>query len=168
MGKWITKKDLELAISPNSVRAIYDDDGDGKADDVAVDAVIDRAEGMAESFVIQENGEEIPPAVLDPRSVQPGVVGRPVDRLFKNLCLQFAIVYSFQRHSEYAKTYGKQLEKWDEQAVALGRRIQQATQVLPDTAKASPPKNVGIVAINQGPTMLPPHSGSQRRGHSDF
>lgn len=154
MGNYVDQGDLENAITPRAVLEIYDDTKTRTINKTALDANIDRAESMVDSYLEPEQRVPLADAVLQPGSVQPVGVKKPVDRLVKNAALLFLIVYSYERHSEYAKVYGKTIEKNTTAAEALCLRIQQGTQRLPDTNPTAPPKNVGGFTFSDAHNMF--------------
>lgn len=143
MGQYISQADLESALSPATVLAIYNDLQNRQVSQVALNAVIDRAEGMVDSYLVNENVLPLPTPVLQPGAVAPPAGQSPVDRVLKNAALQFAVAYSYQRHSEYAKIYQITIAGLLSSADAMMKRIQSGTQALPDTAQTSPAENSG-------------------------
>jgi hypothetical protein len=132
VGAYIDSVDLEHALSPTTVAAIFDDDGDGVADPAPIAAVIDRAEAMVDSFVVTE--QPVP------------VRGR--DRLLRHAALEFAIAFSFERHPEYVRTFGEaeRANRW-QRGIELMERIANAVQMLPDVKRK--PANVGGIVYDR-------------------
>ena len=145
MSKYITKTDLENALSPATVFELFGDANNGTLNETAIEAVIEDAEAEVESFLI-------------------GFVKLPLsatyDALIKRACKDFAMSFSFERHPEYVKCFGeeKRAERW-KRAVDRMVRIRTAAQRLPDNeAEAGPPANVGgkVGAIGQCTRPDPP------------
>ena len=137
-GKYVSRTDLENALSVQTVLTIYDD-GTGVVDDDAVDGEISRAEAEVDSY-------------LEPDYTLPLSVGS--DRLVKHAALQFLICFSFERHPEYVRTFGEEPRstRLYDRATALMMRIASAQQQLPDQPTA--PGNSGGVVYSDGPRLM--------------
>jgi hypothetical protein len=154
VGIYVNKIDLENAITPRTVLQCYDDLRNGNCNEDALNLNIDRAEAMAESYLEPENVVPLATPTLQPGSVQPVGAQKPVDRLVKNAVLLYLIAYTYERHSEYAKTYGTTIAKNISTANEMMLRIQQGTQRLPDTNVNAPPKNVGGFTYSDADNMF--------------
>lgn len=158
MGTYIVQADLEKALSPRTVLAIFQDDpAIGTADNDAVEAVIDRAEAQVDSALL---------------GFVPMPLANPLDRLVKAVALEFAIAYSFERHPEYVRAFGEsQRQNKIDRAELMLARIQQALRRLPDNNTAATvgaggtTYNVGGIVTASGPrTMVDSPDGTQNSG----
>ena len=149
MSKYISRPDLENALSAETVLRLYDD-GTGNVDDDALSFQIDCAEAEVDSWLLSNYKEPLPIAT---------------DRLVKRAAVLFLIHLSFDRHPEYVRTFGedKRHEGAYERATALMQRISDALQRLPDVPE--PPANAGGVVYSQGPrTIIDSIDGTQNSG----
>lgn len=143
MGKYIQQLDLENALSPSTVVAIFTDPGSGVVNVEAIADIIDQAEGEVDGFLI---------TVI--------AVGSPnlnrFDRLLRRCALDFAMCFSFEKHPEYVKTFGDDPRSFALYKRAKDRmeRIQSAVQELPDQPTLGPPANVGALIMSSGPRMI--------------
>ena len=121
---------LQTALSPRTYIEIFADDPvSGTVNLTAVAQIIDRAEGLVDSYLLGFYSYPLDPAT---------------DRLIRHAALMFAVAMSFMRHPEYARTYGEvgKISQYIE-AHNMLMRVQAAKQRLPDVAQVSPPKNLG-------------------------
>lgn len=153
MGNYISQLDLENALSAQTIAQLYADDNTGAINTAAIDAVIDRAESMVDSYLIGFYAYPLQ---------------APFDRLVKNAALLFAEAYSFQRHPEYVRTYGENPRTAGKirEANELMRQIQSAVQKLPDQpAPETAPRNVGGIVVDTGPRLSIPSSDGTDNGY---
>lgn len=145
MGKYISQADGESALSAQTVAQLYvDDASSGVVNVQAITDNIDRAEGEVDSFLLGVTVESL--------STITGA-----DRLLRGCALDFFVAFSFERHPEYARTFGDNPRASPQYTRAKERmlRIQAATQRLPDQTKgANPPRNVGGIVRSDGPRMM--------------
>ena len=145
MGKYISQKDLENALTSQTVGNLFADEvNTGQVNVGAIEDVIDRAEGEVDSFLI---GYEKDVASLNGS-----------DRLLKGCALDFAKCFSFERDPEYVRTYGEDPRGYMlyKRAVQRMERIQEAVQRLPDQPNQSKPANVGGIVVTTGPNIVTP------------
>lgn len=141
MGTYIDAGALETALSQTTYEELFiDDPTTSTVNTSAVNDIIDRAEGLVDSYLL---GFYTYP--LDP----------PTDRLIRHAALLFAVALSFMRRPEYVRTYGEvgKVSQYQE-AHAMMMRIQAAKQRLPDVAVNNPPKNLGGVVAPVGPILV--------------
>lgn len=146
MGTYIDAAALETALTPATYLELFCDTANSNTvNSTAVNQVIDRAEGLVDSYLLSFYSYPLDPAT---------------DRLIVSAALMFAQALAFMRHPEYVRTYGEvgKVEIYKE-AHAMMLRIQAAKQRLPDVAQAQKPKNVGGFVANQGPLILVGGSG---------
>lgn len=137
----ITQRDLENAITRETLIQCADDDRDGEPDFRVVARIIEDAEAYAESFL---------PGYYD-RSDR-----KQTDRLYKLALVELAQSYTLRRHPEYAKTFGKdgRVDTLKKSATDMLQRIQQGTQRLPDVEASKGPKNSGVFLDSSGPRTI--------------
>ncbi len=144
MGTYIAQVDLESALSPQTIAAIYDDGNTGTLNAAAIALTIERAEALASSFLV---GFYTLPLVV------------PTDGMMRSACLDFAISLSFDRAPEYVRQFGEgpRSDGYYSRGVATMQRIQAAVQKLPDEvagAGSDGPRNVGGIIYDQGPRTM--------------
>jgi hypothetical protein len=141
---YITQTDLENAIGPAAVLAIYDDDGDlalSSSELAALASVLDRSSAKVDGRLARSYDGPFPLS--------------PVPKLVKYAALEYAIAYSFERHPEFVRAFGR-----DEHAIRLKRAedmaedIADAIEFLPDFAAQKTPGTAGGVVPNNGPQLL--------------
>lgn len=141
MGTYIDAGDLETALTPTTYVEIFaDDPTTSTINSAAVAQVIDRAEGLTDSYLLGFYSYPLDPAT---------------DRLIRHATLLFAVAISFMRRPEYVRTYGEvgKVSQYQE-AHQMMMRIQAAKQRLPDVAQVSPPKNLGGVVSTYSPPLI--------------
>lgn len=138
MGTYIEQINLERALSPATVLAIFDDDPPtGRVNQEAIAEIIERAEAEVDSWLVGIYDLPIP---------------APYDRLLKVAAIDFAVAFSFERHPEYVKTFGeeKRAERWKRGSDRM-MRIRDGLQRLPDQPSPdTAPKNSGAVVYDHG------------------
>ena len=147
MGTYIDAGALQTAISPQTYIEVFAPPETNTVDAAAVAQVIDRAEGLADSYLLGVYTYPLDPAT---------------DRLIRHAALLFATALSYMRRPEYVRTYGEigKVTQYQE-AHAMMMRIQAAKQRLPDVSQVSPPKNIGGVVSATGTILV-------GNGYSDF
>jgi len=140
VGTYIDAGDLELALTPSTYVELFAPPETDTPDANAVAQVIDRAEGLVDSYLLGFYTYPLDPAT---------------DRLIRHAALLFAVALSYMRHPEYVRTYGEvgKVSQYQE-AHAVMMRIQAAKQRLPDVAQVSPPKNLGGVVQPTGTILV--------------
>lgn len=139
MGKYIDQDRLARALTPTTFGELFNDQATGDVDTMAVDDVIDRAEGEVDSQLI---GFRSYPLI------------EPVDRLLKQAALTYAIAFSYERHPEYVRQFGEnpRANGMYERAEAMMAKIQAGIKALPDqTAPATAAANSGGIVYDSGP-----------------
>lgn len=105
---YFTQTDLELRLSTEVVKQIYDDDNSGSAKSDAIDALVSDASSKVDSYL---RGIYTLPLAVVPNEV-------------KRLALDVAVAYAAQRHAEYVRRDWKplmeQVEK-DLEKLRLGK-----------------------------------------------
>ena len=142
MPRWLTQADIEVALSPQTLVQLTDDDRDGIADAGVIAFVIEEAEAEVEGFLVGKvNLDEL-----------------ATDRLLRLCALEFCISFLFRRHPEYVHTFGEhhRTNSLYKRAVDRMNRIQNADQQLPDLARyeAVKPRNVGGIVMDPGHRMF--------------
>lgn len=152
MGTYISQTDLENALSPETMLALFDDTNTRVVSTTAVAAVIARAEAMVRSFLIGFYGMPL---------------AQSVDELVKHAALEYAVAYSYERNPDYMREFKLELAAKDraDRADKLMLRIQAAIQKLPDQPNpTTAPKNVGGVVLDTGPRLSIPSADGTDNG----
>lgn len=141
---YVTKDDLEGALSPPTVTALFDDDGAGVPNETAVQTVLNRASRRVDSYLARVYVGPFP------------VTQTPVPETIKEAALEFAIAFSFERHPEYVHTYGETYRGASryKRACEIMDRICQGQQEIPDWNLQPKPRNVGGIIISTGPRTI--------------
>lgn len=147
MGTYIDAGALETALSPQTYIELFAPPETNTVDAAAVAQVIDRAEGLTDSYLLGFYTYPLDPAT---------------DRLIRHATLLFATAMAYMRRPEYVRTYGEigKVTQYQE-AHAMMMRIQAAKQRLPEVSQVSPPKNIGGVVSATGTILV-------GNGYSDF
>jgi phage gp36-like protein len=145
VGTYIDAGELETALGRDKYIELFAPPETDVPDAVAVAQVIDRAEGLTDSYLLGFYTYPLDPAT---------------DRLIRHATLLFAVALSYMRHPEYVRTYGEvgKVTQYQE-ADKVMMRIQAAKQRLPDVAQVSPPKNLGGVVAPTGTVLIGNCSG---------
>jgi phage gp36-like protein len=140
VGTYIDAGFLETALGSQTYIELFSPPETNTVDTNAVAQVIDRAEGLADSYLLGFYTYPLDPAT---------------DRLIRHATLLFAVALSYMRHPEYVRTYGEigKVTQYQE-AHAMMLRIQAAKQRLPDVSPVSPPKNLGGVVAPTGTVLI--------------
>jgi len=134
--------DLQNAMSPATVMAIFDDANDGIIVSSAVEAVITRAEAQVYSFISRNYPDLTIP-----------VTASPAPEALRSAVLEFAIVYCRDRKPEYwSKSQEREREQRIKGAFELAERYAKAEQILYDSGQT--PANVGGF-VGSGDPLLP-------------
>ncbi len=136
--------DLEAALSPGTVLALYDDDNKGIVNATTIQAVLARASRMVDSYLARVYVGPFP------------VTQTPVPEVIKYAAVEFAVAFSFERHPEYVHTYGEQYRAGTrfKRATDMMDRLCQGQQEIPDWNLQPKPKNVGGLITSQGPRTI--------------
>ena len=156
-GKYIKAQDLITRLTPETYLQIFDDENTGdvaNVNDVAVQQVIDGAEGEVDSYLIVERALPLPsPPALD--------------RIVVATSLDFAEALSFLRHPEYARTFGENPRAqalWERGSRRM-ERVKEGRQNLPDTDQQNPkPLNTGGLVLDEGPRTIVTGSDGTENG----
>lgn len=154
---YITAQDLVDALSLPTYYAIFDDANTGVRNTVdtstPVATVLRRALVWVASWL---------PDIYDTLPPEQGALGVPtttadnIPALFKDACLQRAVILAYRRHPEYVKTYGAEADgPLMKELVDMMRRIQAGTQRVTknDTPPQTLPGNIGGSSISDGPRI---------------
>jgi phage gp36-like protein len=143
MALYIAQTDLESALSPQTVLALFDDTNTGVVSSVALAAVLTRACANVDSFLARTFTGPFP------------IQGTP-PALVVEAAIEFAKAFAFERHPDYVRTFGQNYNAASqyERALALMERVADALQQLPDWAANIKPKNVGAIVYSAGPRMI--------------
>jgi hypothetical protein len=139
MGTYINQVDLENALSPQTVAEIFNDSGDGEFSQVAMEAIIDRAEAEVDSRL---PGFYTYPLVA------------PIDRMIRHAATTYAMAFSFERHPEYVRQFGEndRVGGMYKRGERLMDQIQSRIKVLADQpSPTTAPKNSGGIVYDRGP-----------------
>jgi uncharacterized protein DUF1320 len=149
------RTDLENALGPATVAAIYDDAvaADGSINDGALTSVQQRSDATVNSYI----------AVNYPKATLPV---DPVPDTLKFASLEYGIVYSRDRKPEYWKT--TQEHERQERLKAANAQMDQyiaAQRFLYDMAVEPKPANVGGLVYDTGPrTIIDSADGTSNGG----
>lgn len=148
MGKYIDQVALENALTAQTVATIFTESG--VFNQMALNDVIDRAEGEVDSFLITVN---------DLSKIQ------RYDRELRVCALDFAKVFTFERSPEYERTFGEYPRGRELYKRAKDRmeRVQSAVQMLPDQTGPKP-SNVGSIIRDDGVRMMTTDPQGNRNG----
>lgn len=126
----LTQTDLENALSPATVKALFDDANDNTVSPAAVAAVIQRAESTVYTYLATKY-----PTLTFPASA-------PIPESLKLAVLEFAIVFSRDRKPEYwAQSQNREREQRYKAATEMMDTFGKANRVLYDGG--AQPANVG-------------------------
>lgn len=152
---YATQQDLENALSPATVLALYDDGNSGSINQTALLGVLKRARGWVDSYLATQYLGPFP------------VPQSPVPVAIVNAALEFAISFSFERHPEYVHTYGESYRataRFD-RACEMMARIVGGIQEIPDWTLQPKGRNVGGIIIQSGPlTIIDSPDGTKNGG----
>ncbi len=151
---YATQMDLEHQLSPSTVRQLYDDQNDGQVYVEAIQAVLERASVMVDSYLARVYKGPFP------------VAGTP-QKMIRMATIEFAIAYSFERHPEYVHTYGEEYRAStrEKRAHAMMERIANATQEIADWLEQPKQLNIGGIITTSGPrTILDNPDGTPNGG----
>ncbi len=142
MGQYIEQVNLERALSPKTVLAIFDDaPAKGRVNQEALAEVIERAEAEVDSWLV---------------GIYTQPIAAPFDRLLKHAALDYAVAFSFERHPEYVRTFGEdqRAQRW-KRANDRMMRIRDGLQRLPDQPRAATaPKNSGALIYDKSARVM--------------
>jgi hypothetical protein len=130
----LTQTDLENALSPSTVRAIFDDTGTNTVNTTAVAAVITRAESQVYSYL-----KTTYPDLPIPYAAS------PAPEVLKSAVLEFAIVYTRDRKPEYWPDNSRERSERLKAAFDMADRFAKARQVIYDVGGVQPANVGGVV-----------------------
>lgn len=141
---YVTQEDLENALSPPTVTALFDDAGLGVPSVGALTGVLERASRRVDSYLARVYVGPFP------------VTQTPVPMVIKDAALEFAIAFSFERHPEYVHTYGETYRGASryKRACEMMDRLCQGQQEIPDWVLQPKPRNVGGIITSAGPRTI--------------
>jgi hypothetical protein len=147
--KILQQRDVENALSQNTIAALFTDPGSGTINTEAINDCIDRAEGEVASWLIGDIN------INDPKFAN-------TDRLLRQCAIDFFKVFAFERHPEYVKTFGEDprgssLYKRAQQRM---ERIQASLQKLPDQPNVKPVNSGGIITDDSVRTCITDAQGN--------
>lgn len=147
--------DLENAMSPATVMAIFDDAADGVVNAVALEAVLTRADAQINSFIARNYPDLTLPLTSPPETL-------------KSAALEFAIVYARDRKPEYwSKSQEGERQARIKGAFEMAERYAKAEQKLFDSTEPKP-ANVGGYVSSGNPTDQTPKPKLFADGTGDF
>lgn len=152
---YITKTDLENALSPETVTALYNDQEQGVVYEPALLGVLTRASSMVDSYLARVYKGPFPVTQL------------PVPEAVKNCCIEFAIAFSFERHPEFVHTFGEAYRSTTrfKRATEMAENLATGLQEIPDWTLSPRGGNVGGIIISVGPrTIIDGYDGSDNGG----
>lgn len=141
---YITQADLEGALSPATVLALFNDQDQGVVYAPALLLVLTRASAEVDSYLARNFKGPFP------------VPQTPVPAVIKNCAIEFAIAYSFERHPEYVHTYGEQYRGTTryKRACEMAERLATGLQETPDWVLQPRGGNVGGIIYSAGPRTI--------------
>jgi len=141
---YVTQEDLEQALSPATVLALYNDLNNDSVNPTALEGVLIRATTWVDSYLATQYLGPFP------------VPQTPVPMMIKMAALEFAIAFSFERHPEYVLTYGESFRATArfKRACEIMERIISSQQQIPDWALQPKGKNVGGIINSTGPRTI--------------
>lgn len=152
---YIMQADLQAALNPGTFLQCFDDDNDGSVDDddPNVAQVIRRAHSEVLSYL---------PRVYD------GLPNATPTLLF-SAELDYALAFSFDRHPEFAKTYGtEQRDSAWKRAEGKMERVANSIQQLTDNAPAAAPATEGGIVCDPNPRHVICDSADGTSNSGDF
>jgi Protein of unknown function (DUF1320) len=150
MGYW-DQTDLENALSPATVIAIFDDTDTGVVNEVALAAIVARSDTEVNTYI----------ATNYPDLVLP-LAASPTPNSLKFCSLEFGIVFARDRKPEYwSKAQEGERDKRLASVRAKMVRILEAEQQLYDTASPKPYTTGGIVVDNGIRTIIDSYDGTK-------
>lgn len=141
-----------MAIGPEAVIAIYDDNRTGSLEtgEIAVlNAVAERASRRVDARVVRAYDGPFPMS--------------PVPALVKDAALEFFVAFSFERHPEYVRAHGadehqKRLDRAEQLCEEIADAIRYLTELVP-------PKTAGGIVYDNGPRFsVDSLDGTSNRG----
>lgn len=128
MGLLLQQSNLESALSPLVVVALFDDTSTGVPSATAMAEVIAQAEAEVFSYLVGHYPTNPPPASL------------LTDPLIQRAAVDFAIVFAYERHPEYTRSQGEtsRVETRFKRACDRMKRIQAAMQQPAQTNSPTP------------------------------
>lgn len=141
---YITQYDLENALSPDTVLALFNDQNIGAPYMPALLAVLVRASTEVDSYLARVYKGPFP------------VAQTPIPEAVKNCALEFAIAFSFERHPEYVHTYGEAYRSTTryKRACEMAERLATGLQEIPDWNLQPKGQNVGGIIVFAGPRTI--------------
>lgn len=141
---YATQEDLESALSPATVLALYDDEGSGVVNETALRNTLARASRRVDSYLARVYVGPFP------------VTQTPVPAEIMDAALEFSIAFSFERHPEYVHTFGEAYRAGSryKRACEMMDRICQGQQEIPDWVLQPKPRNVGGIITFAGPRTI--------------
>jgi hypothetical protein len=153
---YIVQADLENALSPSTILAIFEDQNTGAVNTTALNDICARATARVDSWIAAVYDGPFP------------ITQSPVPAMCKELALEYGVAFCFERHPEYVRTFGElpRAERW-KRADELGLRLQKAVQRMPDYTAQPKPRNVGGIVYDSGPRTIVDSADGTRNG-GDF
>lgn len=141
---YIDQTDLEAALSPATVLALFNDQNEGVVYTPALLAVLTRASTEVDSYLARDFKGPFP------------VPQTPVPAVIKNCTVEFAIAFSFERHPEYVHTYGEQFRGTTryKRACEMAERLATGLQETPDWVLQPRGGDVGGIIFSAGPRTI--------------
>jgi phage gp36-like protein len=152
---YITQTDLESALSPATVIALFNDQDQGVVYVTALEGVLERASAEVDAYLARVYRGPFP------------IAQTPVPAVVKNCTLEFAIAFSFERHPEYVHTFGEQYRGTTryKRACEMAERLATGLQEIPDWTLSPRGGNVGGIVYTQGPrTIIDNPDGTTNNG----
>lgn len=152
---YITQADLEGALSPATVLALFNDGDLGVVSTTSLLSVLVRASTEVDSYLARVYKGPFP------------VTQVPVPAIIKNCTIEFAIAFSFERHPEYVQTYGEQYRGTTryKRACEMAERLATGLQETPDWVLSPKGQNVGGIIYANGPrTIIDSPNGTSNGG----
>lgn len=152
---YATQEDLESALSPSTVIALFEDTNNGHVDRKAIVAVLNRASRMVDSHLARVYRGPFPVSQV------------PVPEIIKAVTIEYAMAFSFERHPEYVHTYGEEYRSKSkfERAESMAERLVTGQLEIPDWTLQPKGGNIGGIILSDGPrTIIDGIDGSSNGG----
>ena len=144
---YITVAELNVAMGPQMVLQMFDDQATNTVYEPSVDAVVARASALVDSWIAPVYTGTFPMTFAS-ESVVPGMI--------LELAVQYAVAIAYERHPDYANAIASSPNK-DRfaRADALGLQLQAAIRRIPDMPGQLKPVNVtGAILYDDGRRVI--------------
>ena len=150
---YISQQDLQDAMSLATLLACTDDNHDRVPDPTVVSLILERAEGLVDSFIARSYGVPFTP------------VGA-VARIIRMAAIDIAVALCFERHTDYVRGFGEapRKERMD-RAMAMLERIADADLLITEQQPAKTDlQKGGICGMPARPMYVQSADGTDNGG----